>query len=73
MSLHLSSASAAYLIPKALINTQSLRAEAMSDSYMVHEIGQINSPNTLRHLQLPACSLKVFIADWMEIPVRSHR
>lgn len=40
---------------------------------MAHEVGQINSPNTLGQLQLPARLLKVFFTDWMEIPETSNR
>lgn len=35
---------------------------------MAHEVSQVNGPHTLCQLQLPACSLKVLIADWVEVP-----
>lgn len=59
---------AGYLIPEALIDTQSLRAEAVFESKMGHEVGQVNGPHALRELQLPARSLKLLIADRMEVP-----
>lgn len=55
------------LIPKALINAQSLCAKAVSESKMAHEVGQVNSPHTLCQLQIPACSLKLLITDGMEV------
>lgn len=37
---------------------------------MAHEVAQVDGPHALRELQLPACSLKVLLAYWMEVPAR---
>lgn len=63
-----SSGSTKYLIFKAFIYTESLRAKAVLDSKVAHEVGQVNGPHALRELQLPACSLKLLITDCVEVP-----
>lgn len=45
----------------------------MPDLQIAHEVGQVNGPNTLGQLQLPARLLKVFFTDWMEIPEIANR
>lgn len=57
-----------HLSPKALIDAQRLRAEAVPDLQVVHEVGQVDGPHTLGQLQLPARLLKVVLTDWVQIP-----
>lgn len=40
----------------------------MPDSQLAHEIGQVDGPDTLGQLQLPARLLKVLLAHWVQVP-----
>lgn len=46
-----------YLVPEALVHTERLCVEAMSDPQLTHEISQVNSPHTFRDLQVQTRSL----------------
>lgn len=72
-SVDLCSDWAPYLVPKTLINAQGLCAEAVPESQVVHEVGQVDGPDTLGQLQLRARLLKVLVTDWMEIAEISNR
>lgn len=72
-SLDLCTDWAPYLVPKTLINAQGLRAEAVPESQVVHEVGQVDGPHTLGQLQLRARLLKVLVTDRMEKAEISNR
>lgn len=59
-----------YLIPEALVNTQCLSAEAVPDPQLAHEVSQVNCPDALRQLQLPASTLKLLITHRVEVPAK---